>query len=77
MTTMNNLKWVFWMLAHRSESYVPCPLRFGQQEIKTLDLSATGALAFEAQAASHTFKIGLTRKSTVRDSVWEALNQKL
>src|SRR6266536_3436437 len=31
MAQMNNLKWLFWMLAHRSESYVPCPLRFGQQ----------------------------------------------
>ncbi len=77
LNRMAGLSWLPWMLFMARKSDVPCLLRFNAHEIQEPALSPTGVLTFEAQAATHTFKIGLTRKSAVRAAFLEALNVSL
>ena len=51
---------------------LPVPTRVAVSEISNLRLSWSGNLSFSAQSDTHDFNVGLLRKKSLRDALWEA-----
>jgi hypothetical protein len=55
-----------------SGKLLPAPTVVTAKEVSNLKLGLAGVLSFSAQSDTHDFKIGLRRKRSVRDALWEA-----
>jgi len=51
---------------------LPVPTRVVVSEISNMRLSWSGTLSFSAQSDTHDFNIGLLRKKSLRNALWEA-----
>jgi hypothetical protein len=51
---------------------LPVPMRVVVSEISNMRLSRGGILSFSAQSDTHDFNIGLLRKKSLRNALWEA-----
>jgi len=51
---------------------LPVPMRVVGSEISNMRLSWNGKLSFSAQSDTHDFNIGLPRKKSLRNALWEA-----
>ena len=51
---------------------LPIPLHVRTDEISGMRLSSLGRLSFSAQSDTHDLKLGVLRKSRLRNALWEA-----
>jgi hypothetical protein len=51
---------------------LPLPIRLRAEQISDMNLSRMGRLSFFAESDNHDFKIGIRRRRSLRDALWQA-----